>query len=1072
MMSKLIRSVLFLGLMGMFCAGTVVAQTGTIKGTITDENTSEPLIGANVFIQSLNKGSATDTEGKFTISDVPYGTYDMRISYLGYDAKTISVTVDQSTVTVNQTMAPTVSQLEGEVVVTAYGAEKQVNQLTYSAQKVNSDEVKKNGSGNVMDALSGRVSGLKVQSASGIGASTDIVLRGNNSLTGNNQALFVVDGVPYANERFNSSALESGQKGYDYGNTGVDINPDNIASVTVLKGPAAAALYGSRASNGAIVIETKRGAPKQEDVDVTFNTSVGVSKINPKTFPKYQNQYGAGYAESFLSQDIDGDGVDDKVARYTADSSWGPAFDSDILVYQWHSFYKDSPTYHQPTPWTAAENGPITFFETATNFQNSLQINGSFSDNGYYTFGYNQTNKTGVMPNSTLDEYKLNFKGGYPVSDKMQVNVSLNFTQTDGKGRPGRGYNSLLTSFRGWHERNVDFKTLEAAYFRNRQNETWNLSSDKSGPFYFNNPYWTRFENYETDQRKRYVGHAELKYDVADWLSVTGRVAIDNYGQLIEERVNVGSAYLSNYQRRTEDYTEYNFDLLANYNKQLTKSIAIDGVVGANIRRNYIQGITASTNGGLSVPSLYSLDNSVNAITYPQETDSKLGVNGYFASLNLSYNNYLNISLTGRRDKSSSLPESNNVYYYPSASVGFTFSEFIGADWLSLGKIRGSWSQVGKTAPPYSLIDTYNRFSNFGAATQYGLPDRKNNSDLKPENTKAWEVGLQLGFINDRIYLDATYYDQNSINQIIPVNISGATGYTSKFVNAGNIENRGIELQLRGQPVITKDFSWQISANWSKNINTVKALAPGIDFYEFTGLQGGVSIGAEEGGTYGAIRGTKYVYLDGKRVVGDDGNYLETNSTDNVIGTMNPDWRGGVNNEFNYKNFSLSFLVDVRWGGDIFSLDQYYGSGTGVLPKTVGLNNKGNPKRDPVSEGGGILHEGVDENGNPNQTYAEVQWASAYGYRANPHERYVYDGSFVKLRQVGLSYSLPRSLVSKTHVLDSVTISVVGRNLWIIHKNIPYADPEQTIGAGNLSGYQNGTLPSQRNVTFNLELNF
>ena len=339
MVYNFIRLLVMSGSLLILLPSVSLGQTGTLKGQLSDAEDNEAIIGANVFIQDLNKGSSTNSDGNFTIKNIPYGTYNLRISFIGYSPKTVVVTIDQKVVSLKETLSKNVSQLE-DIVVTAYGVEKRINELPYSAQEVQAEEITEGGLNNFVDAFSGRVSGMKVQSASGMGGSTDIVLRGNSSLTGNNQALFVVDGVPYANERFNSSNAESGYKGYDYGTTGVDINPESIESITILKGPAAAALYGSRASNGAILIETKKGGSSQGNVDISFKTSVGVKKVNPQTFPDFQNEYGAGYSSGFLSQDINGDGIDDRVARYTADASWGPKFDSNLKVYQWDSFYE------------------------------------------------------------------------------------------------------------------------------------------------------------------------------------------------------------------------------------------------------------------------------------------------------------------------------------------------------------------------------------------------------------------------------------------------------------------------------------------------------------------------------------------------------------------------------------------------------------------------------------------------------------------------------------------------------------------------------------------------------------
>lgn len=1091
MFRKLLYSSLGVVLGCFFIVTGAIAQTGSITGTITDSNNSEVLPGANVYIQSLNKGTAASGEGTYTIDEVPYGTYELQFSFVGYQNLTKKVVVDQDEVTVNAQLQPTEAALE-EVFVTAYGIEQSQNELPYSAQKVDGEVVTQTGNDNFLTSLSGRVAGLKVSKSNGMGGSINMVMRGYKSISGNNQVLFVVDGVPYANNEFNTEDVEEGAAGYDYGNTAVDINPDNIASINVLKGPAAAALYGSRASNGAIVIETKKAQKGQQTVDVSFNSSITASRVNEKTFPEYQMKYGEGYgpyysggSEPYFYQfDANGDGSDDLVAPYTADASFGPRFDADKMVYTWESFASGGPNSGQPQPWTAPENTPIDFFETGITSKNSISIDGGF-DGGYYSIGYNQNNTTGIMPNSELDKHKLNFAGGYDISEDLHVSASINYARTEGLGRPQTGYSTLLSQFRQWWATSTDIEAQREAYFRNGGSNTpWNLTSDRSGPFYWSNIYWSRYENYSTDQRDRYFGYTEAQYDIAEWLSVTGRVSIDSYNQLIEERTNKPSATtdLPNYTQRNQNFTEFNYDLLANYNTQLSETINISGVLGMNIRRNHTQAITGTTNGGLVVADQFSLDNSSNGILFPNETDEKLGVNGYFASFNFNYNDVINVELTGRRDKSSSLPEGENVYYYPSASAGFIFSELVDADWLTLGKIRASVASVGNTAPPSSLLDRYNRNpSNFGRTPLYTIPNTKNNPDLKPERTKSWEVGLQMSFFQDRFSYDINYYDQNTLDQILATEVSRASGYATKFVNAGNVENRGIELTVTGRPVVSQDFAWTVTANWNKNINEVKALAPGVDNYQLAAPQGDVTISAALGEPYGAIRGSDFVNVDGKAVsqnggepvVNSSGFYKSTSSSNHIIGNMNPDWTGGISNRLNYKNWTLNFLVDVRWGGDIFSLDQYYGQGTGLYPVTAAVNGKGNNVRDPVSEGGGVVLDGVKEDGSQNDIYAPAgSYAGAFGWINNPSANFVYDGSYVKLREVGITYSLPQSLVNRIGLLSSASVSVVGSNLWILHKNLPHADPEQGIAVGNVQGYQGAAHPTTRDVTFNLKLRF
>lgn len=1069
------------------------AQEGTLTGTITDASKGDVLPGANVFIPKLNKGAASDVDGKFEISSLPMGTYRLTASFVGYKKFTTQVTIDKEMVMLDIELKPDYVGLD-EVFVTAYGVQKTKNELSYSAQKVSGEELSKNRSSNFLTSLSGRVSGLHINQQNGMGGSTNIVLRGYGSITGNNQVLFIVDGVPYANQSTNTLNQTTGRGGYDYGNTATDINPDNIKSINVLKGPAAAALYGSRASNGAVVITTKDGGQRSSGIGITYNAGVDIGSVDESTLPHYQHLYGGGYGPFYSSpdgyfgySDVNGDGEEDLIAPTTEDASFGARFDPNLMVYQWDAFVPESPNFGKARPWVAAEHDPNDFFQNSVNITNSITIEGGF-DKGSYVLGYNQSNHTGILPNSKLDDHKLNLSATYDVTSKLTASASVNFVNNEGRGRFGTGYDAKnpMTSFRQWWQMNVDIENMKAAYFRNRRNNTWNWNSSLTGPIFWDNPYWDRYENFETDSRNRSFGHASLSFDIADWLNVMGRVSVDTYDQLQEERINVGSIDVSQYTRFNQSYSEYNYDLLFNYDKQLSQNFNLSGVFGANIRRQYRRSIRAQTNGGLGLPSLYSLANSANALQAPTEFDGTIGVNGYFASLNLDYNDLLILELTGRRDASSTLPKNENVYYYPSASLGFVFSELIGdnLEWLSYGKLRISAAQVGKTAPIYSVSDTYNApasFENpagpgntrFGSVPLFSVNFQKKNPNLKPEQTKSWEVGLDVSFLKDRLSFDATYYKQNTLDQIIPAAISNATGYFAKFVNAGDVENRGVEITANIKPVVTNDLAWTVTTNWSKNVNKVKELAPGVQNLQLGAFQGGVSLNAALGEPYGTIRGSDFIYKDGKRVVGSDGFYERTGNSNVIIGDQNPDWLAGITNQVQYKNFSLNFLIDFRKGGDIFSLDQYYGQATGLYDNTAAINENGKNVRDPVSEGGGIILPGVKEDGTPNDVRASASsFLGAFGYVNNPNAAFVYDGSYIKLREVGLSYSLSNKVIQKIGVLSGAELSVVGRNLWIIHKNLPDADPEQNLSAGNLQGYQGGAYPSTRHFVFNLKLRF
>jgi hypothetical protein len=487
--------------------------------------------------------------------------------------------------------------------------------------------------------------------------------------------------------------------------------------------------------------------------------------------------------------------------------------------------------------------------------------------------------------------------------------------------------------------------------------------------------------------------------------------------------------------------------------------------------------VRARTNGGLIVPEVYALSNSLNAPNAPEEYQGTREVDGVFAGTTLSWKDLLTLDATIRRDASSTLPDGNNVYYYPSVSAGFSFSELLAnLSWLSYGKLRANYAQVGADAPLYSVTDVYGVVPPFGSNPQSAVTGinnnyTKNNPDLKPELTRSFEAGVDMAFFDNRLGFDVTYYQTKTINQILPVSISRATGYESKYLNAGSMENKGIEVSLNANPVRLSNFSWNVTLNWARNRNKVVELFEGAENLLLGEFQGGVTLNATKGQPYGTIRGTNYVYTNGQKTVSATGRYLSTTTSNEVIGNANPDWVGGINNAFKYKNFAFSFLVDVRQGGDIFSLDMYYGLSGGIYRETAGTNDLGNPSRAPLADGGGIILPGVDKDGKPNNIRV-VNGYGAYGDYRNPAAGFVYDGSYIKLREVVFSYSLPAKVIAKLKGFKGVDLSLVGRNLWIIDKNLPYADPEETMGSGNLQGYQAGSYPSLRAVTFNLKLKF
>jgi hypothetical protein len=461
----------------------------------------------------------------------------------------------------------------------------------------------------------------------------------------------------------------------------------------------------------------------------------------------------------------------------------------------------------------------------------------------------------------------------------------------------------------------------------------------------------------------------------------------------------------------------------------------------------------------------------VNTPNAPVETAPAREVQGYFAGATLTWRDMITLDATIRRDKSSTLPKDNNVYYYPSASLGFVFSQLLPTTtWLSYGKLRTNYAQVGNDAPIFSVYDTYVGNPPFGANPQSSVGTQKNNLDLKSERTGSAEIGLEVAFVKNRAGFDVSYYRSKTEDLITPVVVSTATGYSTKILNAGSIENKGVELSVYGTPVQSKDFSWTINVNFARNRNKVLELFEGAENLVLGDFQSGVSLNATKGQPYGTIRGTNFRFKDGQRVVGTNGRYSISDNANEVIGNANPDWTGGINNQLRYKNFSLSFLIDTKQGGDLFSLDLFYGMGTGLYPETVQLNDKGNPSRLPVAEGGGVILPGVDADGKPN-TVRRANSEGTYGYR-EPAAIAVYDASYIKLREVVLSYSMPKEVIDRIKPFKAIDLSVVGRNLWIIDKNLPYADPEESISSGNMQGYHSGAYPTTRMFTFNVKLRF
>lgn len=1051
------------------------AQERIVTGVVTD-NSGLPIPGVNVLVKGTKLGTQTDFDGKFSISASP--TQTLIFNYVGMKSQEIVA----SSTTINVKMKDDAVELEG-VVVTALGIKREKKSLGYSTQEVKGSDVSDTPITNFADALSGEIAGLDVQSTGTLGGSSNIIIRGYNSISGSNQALVIIDGTPVLNDTNNSADQRTGRGGYDYGNAAMDINPDDIESINVLKGAAATALYGSRASNGALIITTKKGK-KGEGIGVSFTSSITAGTVDSKTLPRYQNKYGAGYGPYyddpsgyFSYFDINGDATNDLVVPFTEDASYGAAFDPNLLVYQWTSIFPQLPGYLQPTPWVAGKNNPNSVFETALTKTNSVSF-GKSTDKGSFRMGFTNKIQEGVMPNSEIKRNTITFAGSQNLTDKLSASVDFSYTNNIGKGRNGTGYdgNNPMQAFRQWWQTNVDLGQQKDAFFSTGENITWNVNSVSDlSPIYTDNVYWVLYRNYQSDSRDRYTGNFKLDQKINNWLSLMGRFTFDSFSEIREERTDVGSANVSRYNVVNRKASELNYDLMANMNYDINSDLNINGLVGFNLRVNKLNSLEAETNGGLVTQGLFTLSNSVNPLTSEDynKIDYTKKVDGVFAKVGLGYKGTYYLDVTGRRDRSSSLPVKNNSYFYPSVSTSIIFSNLLKKDWLTFGKIRANYAVVGNDTDPYQVFNTYGVGASFNGAATASNPSFFNNPNLRSEESQDIELGLELQLFKNRLGLDFSYYSRKTVDLITPIAVSSGTGATNLWLNGADMENKGIELVLNGKPIKTEDFSWDIKINYAKNRSEVTRLAEGVEFIQLASVQGGVTLGAALGEPFGVIRGRDFIYSDsGERVVGTNGYYLRTSGSNEIIGNINPDWTGGVKNTFRYKNISMGFLIDIQKGGDVFSLDTYYGYATGLYDFTAGTNHLGNPVRDAVADGGGVILPGVQADGTPNTVVADAtSYANPWGYVRTPQASHVYDASFVKLREVSLTYNFSDK-IAKRLFMQNLSLSVIGRNLWIIHKNTPYSDPEAGLSAGNIQGYQSGVYPAIKEIGASLKFEF
>lgn len=1059
------------------------AQVTTVRGIVTTEEDGESVIGASVIVKGTSLGTVTDVNGRFELSGLPPSATRLLISYISLMAKEVAIAPQVSVTLKSDT------HLLDEVVVTALGISREKKALGYTAQEVKQDALVQGKDNNLLNSLSGKIAGVRITNTQGDVGSSRIVIRGETSIAGENQPLFIVDGIPVDNSQLNARS-----SGRDFKNAIADLNPEDIKTLTVLKGPNAAALYGARAAHGAIVITTKGGDKRQKGIGITLHSSTQVSFV--ATLPEFQNLFGQGAGGRFSYVDGKGAGVNDGV-----DESWGPRLDIGLLIPQFDSPL-DADGNRVATPWVSHPNNVRDYFRMGISTNSGISV--ARGDDKYqFRVGYNYEKQVSIVPDAGTNKTNISLNTDYHLAKWIVVGATANYIVYTAPSLPGSATpsgsnvrsNSPMLQFL-WFGRQVDTNSLKADYTRN-----WNSS-------YYDNPFWSASYNTQSQERHRLIGDLHAEFRLTDGLHVRFRTSTDWYNDRRKSKVKWGSAGAgSPYGSYAEDaYTvkENNTEVLATYIKQLNKNWGIDALLGFNVRnKQYENNYQAAPR--LAVADLYTLTNSRDPLTSSNDF-YRLRQYGLYGSIQLDYRRWAFLNITGRNDWSSTLPVDNNSYFYPSVTASVLLSEAFG--WRSKAvnylKIRGGWSQVGADANPYQLATVFTSETAFNGNPLQSSSTIGMNPNLKPEKTSSIEAGFEAAFWDNRLYLDFTYYKTDSRNQILKLATTAASGYTSQVRNAGHIRNRGYEIQLGAVPIQTsKGFRWNLDLNYGANSSKVVKLDDEGLITSYQLYSSGIQILASVGEAYGTLFGTSYVRDANGNVVVDANGLPKISTTNKTLGKFTPDWTGGISNTFSYRSLSLSFLIDASVGGSIFSNTNKTGKYTGVLANTLSgrdaehgglwyytdaMGNNVRLSESPsysVSSDGlyyaqvngqstrvyqdGIMVEGVTESGSKNE---EVVSAEKYYHRIySIAEANVYDASYVKLREVALSYRLPRLWTQKLH-LQEASVTLTGRNLWTIYKSVPNIDPESALTTGNAQGVEAYSLPTTRSFGVNLSVKF
>jgi TonB-linked SusC/RagA family outer membrane protein len=1002
-----------------------------ISGTVTDAETGDPMPGVNVFVKGTSVGTSTNDMGRYSL-DVPTDADTLVFSFIGYTKETIAIG-NRTTIDVAMSRE---AQAFDEVVVTSFGIEQEKKSLGYSVQEVSSDEIAESGEANLVGALQGKLAGVNIQNTSGAaGGGMDITIRGISSLSpsGNNQPLFVVDGVPVSNETNYGNVLPSegtnspgSAEQFSFSNRGADINPDDIENISILKGPAATALYGQRAANGVVEITTKKGQAGRTEVGV--KTQVGFSEVNK--VPDIQEDYQHGYYGALPYRE------------FTFEFwQYGPPTNESSQIY----------------------NNFKRFFETGTNISNSVSVSGGNETTTYFT-SISDVNEEGIVPNTEWGRTTFKLSGSHQVSDEFDVSGSVNYSNSGGV-RPTGGDKSIMSSLSYWTPSN----DINDYVFPDGDQKNYSgLRSNPNSGFIDNPRYFAENSTLE-DEVNRVIGNVGLSYAITDWLNLDYKFGADYYNdsreRFVPPNLDVGTQVNGFVVREQINYRQLNSNLYVRANRSFTDKLSGTLTIG-----NQITDITSdrvNTRGeGLNINNFQSLANTTNIFTTESGITRRLV--GAFADAKLEYDGTYFLTVTGRNDWSSTLPEDNRSFFYPSASFGYVFTEDLGlanSDWFPFGKLRFSWAKVGKDAPAYSVGQYFEGASNFpfGGTGGFSKDTQAGDTELEPEITTSFEVGTDLRFFNNRLRLDLTYFNQTSENQIVDFPVSNPSGLSRYTTNAGEIKSEGLEVLVNGTPVKRNDFSWDVAVNWSTVASEVTEMPEGLDVIEFanSGFAGVVNR-IQEGGEMGDLYGYTFDYNENGELLIDDDGY-PTIRTDTLVkvGNALPDWQGGITNTFNYKNIAFSFLLEIRMGADAYDSGQRNSIRNGIVEITKRRNDE-------------IIFQGVTSDGSPNQTPIRINQgyyrSSTQFNRAS--EILVQDASWIRLRNARISYTLPSRLLQKLP-LTSASFSVTGRNLFL---NTPFRgfDPEgQQYAAGsNTYGFTGLNIPPTRSLSFSMNLKF